>query len=133
MKSKKPASASASEVEAFLATLEHPLRAEIAAVRATILGASKEIGEGIKWNAPSFRTTEFFATVHLRSTKEVQLIFHLGAKKRAAIPEITITAPEGMLKWLAKDRCLVVLGKGAEVEARSAALKKLVQAWIAYV
>lgn len=116
-----------------MATLEHPLAREISAVRAVILESSKEIGEGIKWNAPSFRTTEFFATVHLRSTKEVQLIFHLGAKKRATIPEITLTAPDDMVRWLAKDRCMVVMGKGAEVEARSAALRKLVQAWIAYV
>lgn len=116
-----------------MAVLSHPLAAEIAAVRAIILGASKDIGEAIKWNAPSFRTTEFFATIHLRSTKEVQVVFHLGAKKRGEIPEMKISAPPAMLRWLAGDRCLVVMGKGAEIEARSTALKKLVQAWITYV
>lgn len=116
-----------------MAAMSHPLAAEIAAVRAIILGASKDIGEAIKWNAPSFRTTEFFATIHLRSTKEVQIVFHLGAKKRAEIPEIKVFAPPEMLRWLAKDRCLVAMGKDAEVEARSKVLEKLVQAWITYV
>lgn len=133
MKPKKSPSVAPNDVEAFLAALSHPLAREIGEARAVILGASREISEAIKWNAPSFRTTEFFATMHLRSTKEVQIIFHLGAKKRATIPEITLSAPDGMVRWLAKDRCMVVMGKGAEIEARSVALRKLVQAWIAYV
>ena len=41
-------------------------------------------------NSTSFRTTEFFATVHLRSTEAVQLVFHLGAKVRKDSPEVKI-------------------------------------------
>src|SRR5262249_33098972 len=51
---------------AFLRELDHPLKKEIEAVRKIILCVSPAIREGIKWNAPSFRTSDFFATVFLR-------------------------------------------------------------------
>jgi hypothetical protein len=117
----------------FFAALEHPLKAEIEQVRKTILGADQAIGEGIKWNSVSFKTTEFFATVHLRSTKEVQLVFHLGAKVRTDGVEVKISDPEGMIKWLAKDRGLVTVGAGKVATAKQAALKHIVRQWIAYV
>jgi len=52
-------------VDAFMAALDHPFKVEIEAIRQAILGADPRIREGIKWNAPSFRTTEYFATTHL--------------------------------------------------------------------
>jgi hypothetical protein len=54
-------------VAAFLRGLEHPLKQELEAVRRLILAASPTIHEGIKWNAPSFRTDEYFATMNLRA------------------------------------------------------------------
>jgi len=68
--SPKPTKRSASapeNVEAFLASLDHPFKPEILALRQVILGADPSIAEGIKWNAPSFRTSEYFATMHLRA------------------------------------------------------------------
>jgi uncharacterized protein YdhG (YjbR/CyaY superfamily) len=120
-------------VEEFLRVLDHPLRAEIEAVRRTILGASPAIGEGIKWNAPSFRTTEFFATIHLRSTDQLQLVLHRGAKVRSDAGTFKIPDPAGLLKWLGKDRCLVTLGAGKEFRARQAALTALIRQWIRHV
>src|SRR5262245_25378593 len=70
-------------VAAMLRTLRHPLKAEIEAVRLIILGANSGIGEGVKWNAPSFRTPkDWFATMHVRSKESVQLILFVGVKKR---------------------------------------------------
>ena len=73
-------------VERFLASLEHPCRREIAALREIILGAAPGVTEEIKWNAPSFRTTAHFATFHLRATDGVQVILHAGAKRRDGGP-----------------------------------------------
>ena len=50
----------------FLDKLEHPLKPEIETIRQIILGVSPTIREGIKWNSPSFRTTDYFATLNLR-------------------------------------------------------------------
>jgi uncharacterized protein YdhG (YjbR/CyaY superfamily) len=118
-------------VSAFLRELEHPLKQEIETVRQIILGVSPEIREGIKWNAPSFRTTEFFATINLRARDRVRLILHTGAKvKDTSTKGLQIADPAGLLEWLARDRCLVTLGDGKEIQARRAALEAIVREWI---
>lgn len=129
----RPAAAGepASEVAEFLGELEHPLKSEIETVRGIILGVSSDISEGIKWNSVSFRTSEWFATVNLRSRDALQFVFHKGAKVKdnttdtGAIPD-----PLGMIKWLATDRCLVTVGAGEAVAKRRKALEAIVGAWI---
>jgi len=120
-------------VAAFLGALDHPLKPEIVAVCDIILGVSPEIGEGVKWNAPSFRTTEYFATVHLRSRETLQLIFHLGAKARPDVKVMEIADPAGLMKWLAKDRCVVALGTGRTFKSNTTAFKALVRDWVKYL
>jgi hypothetical protein len=121
-------------VVAFLRTLDHPLKKEIVAVRKAILGASAHIREGIKWNAPSFRTEkDYFATFHLRSTDEVELVLHRGAKVRIEAKALEVADPRGLLKWLGKDRALMKLGAGRVVTANRPALEAIVRAWVELV
>ena len=122
------------DVDAFLRTLEHPHKAEILAVREIILGAGAKIGEGIKWNAPSFRTAEWFATIHLREKNGVSVILHLGAKKRE-MPDLgmKIADPSWMLKWLGADRAMVTFRNGDDIASKRAAFEKLIRSWIAYL
>jgi hypothetical protein len=133
----KPATRAApapEDVDSFLAALDHPCKPEILALRQVILGADPAIAEGIKWNAPSFRTSEWFATFHLRAKEGVQLILHLGAKKRADPGEVAAIAdPEGLLEWLAADRAAVKFRDLADVEARGPAFAALVRQWIRHV
>ena len=63
------------EVNAFLQQLEHPLKAEIEAVRA-IIKANRKICERVKWNAPSFFYVDDLATIHVKAKQHVHLIFH---------------------------------------------------------
>ena len=67
MPTKAPTKKVPPTVEALLASLEHPLKREILALRTLVLKVDSSIAEEIKWNAPSFRTTEHFATMHLRA------------------------------------------------------------------
>jgi hypothetical protein len=111
-----------------MAALDHPLKADIEAVRAAMLATDPSISDGVKWNAPSFRTTEWFATVNLRSRDAVQVILHLGAKagkEAGAIPD-----PEGLLEWRGKDRAIVTLGSGSALKANLPPLKAVVKVWI---
>lgn len=127
-------SRTAPAVAAFLRDLDHPLKAEIEAVRQLILGVSPEIREGIKWNAPSFRTTDDFATFNLRARDCVRLILHTGAKaKDTAKTGVKVADPAGLLEWLAKDRCLVTLRDGKDIQARGAALQALLREWMAWL
>ena len=122
------------DVGEFMRELDHPLKRDIEAVRQIILNVDPGISEAIKWNAPSFRKTDFFATVNLRSRDCVQLIFHTGAKvKVTATMGINIADPTGLLKWLAKDRCLVTLGVGKDIQAKRAAFEAVVREWIRWV
>jgi hypothetical protein len=121
-------------VDAFLADLDHPLKTEIEEVRGIVLGAAPAIRDGIKWNGPSFRTTEWFATVFLRSTDRVQLVFHLGAKvKDGSTKGVDVPDPEGLIRWITKERCIVTAGAGKEIRARRAAIESIVRAWIAHL
>jgi hypothetical protein len=121
------------EVGGFIAALDHPLKAEIAAVRRAMLAADPAIHEGIKWNAPSFRTHEYFATVNLRSRDRVQVILHLGAKARKPMPELKIADPGGLVRWLARDRCVVTLPPAETGGFETTALQAIVRQWITYV
>ena len=121
-------------IEAFMATLEHPCKAEIQALRKLILGVDPSVAEGIKWNAPSYRTTEYFATTNLRAKKGIGLILHLGAKVRD-LPggAIAIDDPEKLLTWLGKDRASVEFSGAGELAAKSAALAGVLRQWIRHV
>ena len=121
-------------VETFLASLEHPYKQEILALRQIILGADPGIAEGIKWNAPSFRTSEHFATMQLRAKDGVQIILHLGAKTReTATTGITIDDPESLLEWLAKDRASATFHDMQDIDARRSAFVQVIRQWITYV
>jgi hypothetical protein len=120
-------------VAEFLRDLDHPLKKEIEDVRRIILGVSPAIGEGIKWNSLSFRTTEYFATVFLRSTDRVQLIFHLGAKAKDNSKKLKIADPAGLIKWLSTDRGLVTVGAPEEIAVNRGALESIVWEWIRHL
>ncbi len=131
-KPKKPAAAAAEGVEAFLASLEHPQKPEILALRQTILGADPTILEGIKWNAPSFRTSEYFATFQLRAKGCVQIILHLGAKPRAGA-NVEIEDPASLLEWLGKDRASVKFRDMNDIDAKRSAFIDVIRRWILHV
>lgn len=114
--------------------LEHPLKAEIEAVRQLLLGAHPSITEGIKWKAPSFRTNEYFATVNVRCQDAVQIILHLGAKVRPDIRErITVADSTSLLEWLGDDRASAKFKDRFEIEAQRPAFEAIVRQWITHL
>lgn len=128
-----PRSANATaEVDAFMAALDHPHKAVVELLRRVIREADPAIAEGIKWNAPSFRTREYFATTHLRMKEGIGLILHLGAKAREA-SGLAVQDPEGLLRWLGKDRAMVVFRSAEDLLARRTPLEHLIRQWIAFL
>ncbi len=122
--------AGTAEVAALMATLDHPLKAELVALRALIMSVDTGIAEGVKWNAPSFRTADWFATFNLRSKSDVQLILHFGAKVKN-LGDVAIADPAGLLKWLGKDRAMLSLADGAAIDSQRDAITALLRQWIA--
>ena len=99
-----------------------------------MLGVDPSIAEGIKWSAPSFRTSEYFATTHLRTKAGIGLILHLGAKVRqSAEGALTINDPDKLLKWLGKDRAMLEFASADELEGKKPALIAVLRQWIRFV
>lgn len=118
-------------VDEFMAQLDHPLKKEIELIRRLILGADPSIAEGIKWNSPSFRTTEYFATIHLRLERGVAVILHLGAKARAV--NVSVAEASSLLKWLGKDRAMVEFADLHDLKGKEAAFEEVLRQWIRWV
>lgn len=130
----KGKAAEAGSVETFLASLDHPHKREILALRKIILDADPRIAEGIKWNAPSFRTSEYFATFHLRARDGVQVILHQGAKRRDnSTTGIALADPDGLLEWLAKERASVRFRDLTDVETKRSAFARIIRQWIEHL
>ena len=121
-------------VAAFMLALDHPHKKEVEVLRRLILAAHPSIAEGIKWNVPSFRTTEYFATMHLRVKDGVGVILHLGAKARGpGAPKVEITDPARLLQWLAKDRAMVTFADASDINAKRRQFDSVLKHWIRFV
>lgn len=119
------------EVDEFLRTLRHPLKPALEVLRSTIRAASTSIHEGIKWKSPSFRTTDYFATINVHGQDQLRLILTTGAEVKASATQgLNIADPTGLLNWLAKDRALVTFDDLQDVNAKRAALKAVIRDWI---
>ena len=135
---KKPEHATAADttraVDDLMASLEHPAKAVIQSLRAVILGADPSVREGVKWNAPSFRTTEYFATMNLRAKQGVVVVLHFGAKVRdVGAGPATIEDPGGLLKWLAKDRATVTFEDASDLRSKKSSFQAVLRQWIEHV
>ncbi len=121
-------------VDAFMRALDHRFKQEIETIRRLILGADPIIAEGIKWNSPSFRAHEYFATINLREKKGIGLVLHLGARvKEFPAGGLRIEDPKKLLKWLGQNRAVIVFADAQDLHAKKAALAGLIRHWIAHV
>lgn len=120
MAAKKPYSPSDARpdtVNEYMNALEHPLKAELTAVREIILGANAHISERIKWNAPSFFYKEDLATFHPRNQTAVHIVFH-----HPAIASIQSALLEGDYK----DRRMLYLRTMDDVQAHKQELASII-------
>jgi hypothetical protein len=118
-------------VDGYLATLEHPHKSGIESLRKMILALKPGISEEIKWNAPSFKLEDHFATFKLHPPRNIQLVLHTGAKAKSNAKTFVIEDPEGLLKWPARDRSLLTLESTAALRTHKAAVLKILKQWVA--
>ena len=105
-------------VAASMDQLEHPLKAEMEAVRKIIKACNKSIQERIKWNAPSYYTSADIVTFNHRATEHVHLIFH-----HPTIVKIKSALLEGDYK----DRRMVYFRTMKEVTANKKELQRIIK------
>ncbi len=113
---------------------DHPLTSEIGLVRDLIRSAVPSATESIKWNSPSFATSEHFATFFLRAKAGFQVVLHLGVKSR---PDVRIREeikdPSGLLEWRGADRAIVTFLDEKDIEAKRDAFSKILKQWVRYL
>ena len=121
-------------VNDLVSSLNHPATQEIQMLRDIVCEVSPSIQEGVKWNAPSFRVDEYFATINLREKQGVGVVLHFGAKVRdVAAGRESIADPDRLLKWLAKDRATVRFSGKDDIAARKPAFQAVLRQWIRFV
>jgi hypothetical protein len=124
----------AADIEEFMRLLEHPKKSEIEALIMLVRAAQPEILVGVKWNAPSFFYKEWFATIHLNCKDAVQIILHLGAKKREDIKQrIAIDDPDNLLQWLGKDRAFIKFRDLPEITLKADAFQNIIRQWLTHL
>lgn len=100
-----------SDVTDFLDALSHPFSKEIEQLRICILSADKSLIENIKWNGPNYYVADVDAdriTMRIQPPKkQVQLIFHRGAKKLAQPKDKLIAHTSKRLTWKENDRAIM--------------------------
>lgn len=118
------------QVNAFMRTLDHPLKEGIESVRSVILSVDEGITEHIKWNAPSFcYNGDDRITFRLGPKNIFQIVFHRGAKVKKG-DGFSFEDSTGLLEWLAPDRAIVKLRDMDDVKANEASLAMLAGAWM---
>ena len=116
----------AEKVEAYMVALDHPLKAEVEALRQIIKNANAKIAERVKWNAPSYYYKFDMAAFTLRQQKFAHLIVVFPK-------DTTINDSTGLLEADHKDRREAKFYSMADIEAKKPALEKIINTWVKMV
>lgn len=109
------------KVDEFMSKLEHPLKAEMEAVRAIIVNANSKIEEDVKWGGPSFFYKEDLATFNPRIKNYVALIFHKGE---------LLNIKSDFLEEATKGKVYAKFYSMEQVTANKELIEKMVNKWI---
>ena len=120
------------EVNAFLDNLAHPLRTEIDYLRELILSAHAQLEENVKWNGPNFvYEGEDRITMRIHPPKQVQLIFHRGAKVKKQPETRLIEDTNNLLEWRGNDRAIIGFKTIEDLKKQQNSLQAIIVQWLA--
>ncbi len=107
------------DVTTLLDALNPPFRNEIEYLGRLILSADTGLTENIKWNGPNCCfDNEDRITMRVQAPKQLQLIFHRGAKVKEQPKDKLIKDESGLLAWKENDRAVASFKNMAEIEGR---------------
>jgi len=120
------------EVTVFLDGLKHPFRAEIELLRNLILQANSNLIENIKWNSPNYCfENKDRITMRINPPKQIQLIFHCGAKVQELPKDKLIKENFDMLFWKANDRAVATFNNEQAIINGKDDLVQIINKWLA--
>jgi len=123
------------KVDAYMGKLKHPLVKVVEDLRRIILSTDKEIGEEIKWNAPTFfyagemkptnpkEYRRYIVVFNLFKKDCIRLVFPSGAKVKDA---------SGLLQGeYADGRRLAMFYSSKDVNSKAESLRAAITKWLA--
>lgn len=109
------------KVDEFMSKLEHPLKAELEAVRSIVVNANPKIEEDVKWGGPSFFYKEDLATFNPRIKNYIALIFHKGE---------LLNIKSDFLENATKGKVYAKFYSMDQVTANKELIEKMVNGWV---
>ena len=119
------------EVTLFLDKQDHPLRPEIEYLRNCILNTQDDLMENIKWNSPNYSfKNEDRITMRIQPPKQIQLVFHCGAKVREQPKNKLIENDFGILVWKENNRAIASFKNMEDIKTHEENLAKIIINWL---
>jgi len=122
------------KVDAYMRGLKHPLAEVVAALRRIILDVDREIGEEVKWNAPTFFYAGEMAPSDPKEYRRYIVVFNLYQKDciRLIFPKgARVNDKSGFLVGdYADGRRLAMFSSMDEVKSKQVSLEKVIQKWL---
>lgn len=116
-KTAAPKLSDAEQVSKYMDALEHALKKEVAELRKIVKSSHADLKERIKWNAPSYYTTEDIVTFGPYRQGKILLVFH-----HPVIVKVRSTLLEGDYK----DRRLAYFSNMKEIKANKDELQRII-------
>jgi hypothetical protein len=125
------------KVDAYMQKLKHPLAEVVAALRKIILSTDSEIGEEVKWNAPTFFYAGEMKPSDPKEYKRYIIVFNLYQKDciRLVFPSgAKINGSSGFLQGdYADGRRLAFFHNLQEVQSQTTPLQQAIKKWLTLV
>lgn len=122
------------KVDAYMKQLKHPLSDVVEALRKIILSTDREIGEEIKWNAPSFFYTGEMAPFDPKEYKRYIIVFNLFQKDCVRLvfwQGARVKDKSGFLQGdYADGRRLAHFSSMEEVKSKQGLLQNSIKTWL---
>jgi hypothetical protein len=121
----------AKTVESFLDALEPAQRETVNILRGLALGASQDVAEHIKWNAPSFTVGgDDRITLGIDRAGAVRVILHRGVKVKDS-SGFHFHDTTGRVAWAAADRGVITFSGPADIKSAANDVGNLFRSWLA--
>ncbi|HEY9196841.1 MAG TPA: DUF1801 domain-containing protein [Mucilaginibacter sp.] len=132
---KQPAKTNTEQVTEYILKLEPPVAGIVEAIRKIVLSTHPEIGEEIKWNAPSFLYTGEMKPFNPKEYKQYIIVMNLHKRILLVFPSgAKVNDTSGLLEGdYADGRRLVYIKNSEDLEAKEAGIRKVILDWITLV
>jgi hypothetical protein len=122
------------KVDAYMQGLKHPLADVVEALRRIILSTDREIGEEVKWNAPTFFYAGEMKPFNPKEYKRYIVVFNLYRKDciRLMFPSgARVSDESGFLAGdYADGRRLAMFFNMGDVKSKQTSLQAVIRKWL---